>query len=84
MRRPWHACDLPAGPVWRSARDRTITIATDGSTTYHQQAGGAASDVTAGQEVLVQTSGGTAGAAAPAGSGTAQTRAATDVTIVGN
>jgi len=48
----------------------TIDVTTDGSTTYHQQAAGASSDVQVGSTVLVQTNGqgGFGGGAFPRGS----------------
>jgi hypothetical protein len=47
----------------------TMDVATDTSTTYHQQAAGSASDVQVGSQVVVETSGGFRGAGGPTASG---------------
>jgi hypothetical protein len=48
---------------------QTVTLATDGSTTYHEQAAGSASDVTNGKQVIVQVEGRAFGAGPSASPG---------------
>ena len=62
------------------ADGQTVTIAIDSSTTFHDQASAAGSDVTVGSTVTVQTSGSASASASP---GTDGTRTAKDVTITG-
>lgn len=51
---------------------QSVTFATDGSTTYHQQTAGSSSDVAAGKQVIVQVTGrGTGPGSNPAPSGAA-------------
>jgi hypothetical protein len=65
------------------AGGRTVTIGTDGSTTYHAQAPAAASDVTAGKTVIVRLGGAfRPGDTTTNGSGGIRFGTATDVTIL--
>jgi hypothetical protein len=63
----------------------TVTIATDGSTTYHQQAAGSPSDVRTGDSVIVQVqrgaAAGAAGASPAPGQGGFTLGSAQDVTV---
>jgi hypothetical protein len=75
----------PTSITIQLANAGTITIGIDGSTTYHREVAGAASDVAAGREVIVQLNGrnpngGTAGASPGPSSFGAGT--ATDITVV--
>ena len=75
----------PTSITIQVANAGTITIGIDGSTTYHREVAGGATDVAAGKEVIVQLNGrnpngGTAGASpgpSSLGAGTA-----TDITVV--
>jgi phosphoribosylformimino-5-aminoimidazole carboxamide ribonucleotide (ProFAR) isomerase len=64
----------------QTAAGLTVTIGLDGSTTYHQQAPAAASDVTTGDKVQVQLGGGVRPGQGPGG--TINLGTAGDVTIV--
>jgi hypothetical protein len=47
------------------ANGQTVTVAVDGSTTYHQQASASAADVQSGEAVIVQVQRGAAAGASP-------------------
>jgi hypothetical protein len=69
------------------ANGATISLAIDGSTTYHREVAGAATDVATGREVIVQLNGRNANGggpgASPAGaSPAATTGTAGDITVV--
>jgi hypothetical protein len=73
-----------------SASGASITISTNGSTTYHEQASGSATDVAAGKKVIISVDGfgrggggGPTASAGPAASPqTGLTGTATDITVV--
>jgi hypothetical protein len=77
----------PSGITVRLANGTTITIPTDGSTTYHRQAAASSGDVASGSQVLVELGGGQGAAgqgpnASPSPGASPRLGPARDVTIV--
>lgn len=74
----------PTSITIQIAGGATITVATNGSTTYHQQVAGQATDVATGREVIVELNGGNQNGAggAPGASPSGRTGTAGDITIV--
>lgn len=64
------------------ANGQQVKVQTDSSTTYHQQTGGSASDVSSGKSVIVQVQPGAGAFANGAANGTATIKAS-DITVAG-
>lgn len=74
----------PTSVTIQIAGGATMTVATDGATTYHQQVAGQATDVAAGREVIVQLNGANQNPAGgtPGASPSGRTAIAGDITLV--